>query len=420
MPSFYRLKPILLLAVMLLLGGAKLFAQGDLRFFGTATKASQALAGANVSVFMDGRPLLNLTTGRNGKFRFTVDLGHQYRLDFSSPGCVPMYMVMDLRVPRDKGWIYPDYVCEIPFFVAGDPKIRTELFSQKPFAKVIFDGNKGFCDDPKWNFTSTLFKNPEEERIRQQQRDAEERARIEEEERKRLQLLEEERRVEEEEEKRKQQKAAAQNATATVTPSQPATAETDAQRIERERQEKLRLQEANQQVKKQYENNLLKLAAESERQNNVQKFDKMKGQARGNSAVQVLRVESEVKAQAEYVREQQQQQQRQQQVNKQVKDAQVKKLQETAAKVQREGNAAQLKPVAKTGTFNYQPSPTIVVTFVDDIFSDVKTTLVSWPGGKKVEYRAVEYWWGATYYYRDGLEIDEKTYNGDITKYKHG
>jgi hypothetical protein len=110
---------------------------------------------------MDGRPLLNLTTGRNGKFRFTVDLGHQYRLDFSSPGCVPMYMVMDLRVPRDKGWIYPDYVCEIPFFVAGDPKIRTELFSQKPFAKVIFDGNKGFCDDPKWNFTSTLFKNPE-------------------------------------------------------------------------------------------------------------------------------------------------------------------------------------------------------------------------------------------------------------------
>lgn len=406
-----------LLAALLWLCCVPLCAQGDMRFFGTATKSGQALTGANVSVFMDGRPLLNLTTGRNGKFRFTVDLGHQYRIDFTSPGCVPMYMVMDLRVPRDKGWIYPDYVCEIPFFEPNDPRVRTEQFAQKPFAKVIFDGNKGFYDDPKWNFTATLFKNPEEERQKQVQREAEERARKEEEERKRKLLLEEEQRVLAEEAKRKQQAAqAAATPTATVLPA-PGN-ETEAQRLERERKEKEQQQQANQQVKKQYENNLLKLAAESERQNNVQKFDKMKGTARGNSAVQALRVESEVKAQAEFVREQQQQQQKQQQANKQVKDAQVKKLQETSAKVQRDANAAKLRPVVQMGTFNYQPSPTIVVTFVDDIFSDVKTTLVSWPGGKKVEFRAVMYWWGATYFYRDGLEIDEKTYTNEITKYR--
>ncbi|MCU0435544.1 MAG: hypothetical protein MUC87_18945 [Bacteroidia bacterium] len=416
MPLHFLFTKKRLLTALLWLCSVPFFAQGDMRFFGTATKGGQALPGANVSVLMDGRPLLNLTTGRNGKFRFTVDLGHQYRIDFTSPGCVPMYMVMDLRVPRDKGWIYPDYVCEIPFFVPNDPRVRTEQFAQKPFAKVIFDGNKGFHDDPKWNFTSTLFKNPEEERQKQLQREAEERARIEEEERKRKQLLEEEQRVLAEEAKRKQQATATVTSTPTVSPS--LAAETEAQRLERERLEKEQQQQTNQQVKKQYENNLLKLAAESERQNNVQKFDKMKGTARGNSAVQALRVESEVKAQAEYVREQQQQQQRQQQANKQVKDAQVKKLQETAAKVQRDANAARLKPVAQMGTFQYEPSPTIVVTFVDDIFSDVKTTLVSWPGGKKVEFRAVMYWWGATYYYRDGLEIDEKTYKDELTKYR--
>lgn len=405
--------------LLLFFSGIQVHAQGDLRFFGTAIKNEQPLPGASVIVYMDGKSFLQLTTGRNGKFKFTVDLGHQYRISFAAPGCASMYMMMDLRVPKGKEAIYPDYVCEIPFFGANDPYIRTDLFNKKPFLKVIFDGQKGFHDDPGWNITDELIKNPEEEarRIRLE-REAEERARREADEKERLRLLEEKRRQDEEETRRRQAAQQSKKTTPAAQNQEQSTTEPEAVRLERERQEKLRQQEQNKTVKTQYENNLLKMVAENEKQTNLKKFDKMKTEAQGNSAVQALRKDAELKAQAAHVREQQQKQQQEQQANKQIKDAQVKRMQETAAKVERDNNVAQLKPVAQNGKFNYQPSPNLVVTFVDDIFSDTKTTIVSWPGGKKIAFKKVEYWWGGTYYYRNGVEIDEKTYNAELEKYK--
>src|SRR5574337_522739 len=137
-----------LIVFFLLLMGLAAKAQGDMRFFGTATKDGKPLSGATVTVLMDGKQIINLTTGKNGKFKFTIDIGHSYRINFSAPGCVDMYMTMDLHTPPDKTWIYPDYVAEIPFFAANDPKVHTELFAQKPFIKVIFHRDKGFYDDP--------------------------------------------------------------------------------------------------------------------------------------------------------------------------------------------------------------------------------------------------------------------------------
>ncbi len=167
--------------LVLFLFGAMAKAQGDMRFLGTATKDGSPLPGATVSVLMDGKQIFNLTTGKNGKFKFTIDVGHSYRINYSAPGCVDMYMTMDLHTPPDKAWVYPDYSAEIPFFVAGDPKIKTELFAQKPFIKIIFDGNKGFYDDPSYRFVNELFKNPADEERKKAElakREAEEKARI--------------------------------------------------------------------------------------------------------------------------------------------------------------------------------------------------------------------------------------------------
>jgi hypothetical protein len=410
-----------ILSMMLLLffsSSTHVYAQGDLRFFGTAIKDDKPLPGASVNVYMDSKPLLQLTTGRNGKFKFIVDLGHQYRITYTAPGCAAMYMTMDLRVPKGKERIYPDYVCEVPFFAQNDPYIRTDMFGKKPFLKVVYDGQKGFHDDPGWNITDELIKNPEEEKRKQQMtREAEERARREAQEKERLRLLEEKKRQEEEESRRRQQ-ATQQQPKPGQQPQQQNANEPEAVRLEREKQEKIRQQEQNKNVKTQYESNLLKMVAENEKQDNLKKFDKLKTEAQGNSAVQALRKDAELKAQAAHLREEQQQQQQQQLMNKQVKDTQVKRMQETAAKIERDNNVARLKPVVQNPKLNYQPSPNIVVTFVDDIFSNTKTTLVSWPGGKKIAYKKVDYWWGGTYYYRNGVEIDEKTYNAELEKYK--
>jgi hypothetical protein len=405
-------------------------AQGDLRFFGTATKDSKPLSGAVVTVLMDGKQIISLATGKNGKFKFTIDLGHNYRINFSAPGCVDMFMTMDLHVPPDKAWIYPDYVSEIPFFSPNDAKVKTEVFAQNPFIKVVFDGSKGFYDDPKYRFIDAMFKDPLEEQRKKEElakkeaedkarREAEERNQKEEQERLRLQQLEEqERRKKDEEAERNKRNVNANDPTETEAPSADPSMETDAIRLEREKQEKLNRTKQNKNVRTQYENNLLKLVAESEKRNNLQKFNKMKGDAEGNSVVQVMRMEALVKAQNGFLIEQKKQRQKQTLANKQLKEKQVKELVVAGAFEDRDQRSNHLRPAVNALPLNYTPSPHVVMTLQDGFFSDITSTVISWPGGKRNIFHVKEYWWGARYYYRDDVEIDAATYNAEIYKYK--
>lgn len=194
--------------------------------------------------------------------------------------------------------------------------------------------------------------------------------------------------------------------------------ETDAIRLERERQEKLNREKQNKNIRSQYENNLLKLVAESERHNNIQKFNKMKDDAQGNSVVQTMRRESELKAQKDFLVEQQKERQKQTLANKQVKEERLKALVQTAAQIEREYKSTHLRPVLSSAPLNYTPSPNIVVTSLDGFFSDTRTTVISWPGGKRVIFRMKEYWWGSRYYYRDDTEIDAKTYEAELYRRK--
>jgi hypothetical protein len=419
---FYR---VLLLAVFLFIGSTAK-AQGDMRFFGTATKGGAPLPGATVTVLMDGKQIYNLTTGKNGKFKFTIDINHNYRINFSAPGCVDMYITMDLHTPPDKAWVYPDYSAEIPFFAPGDPKIKTEMFAQKPFIKIIFDGNKGFHDDPSYRFIDELFKNPMEEQrkkdeLAKKEADekakvaAEEKARKDEEERQRLAKEEEDRRKAEEEKK----KNLPVNPTQKEQPKDPEPSmETDAIKLERDKQEKLEHEKQNKNIRANYENNLLKLVAESERRNNLQKYNKMKEDAEGNSVVQTLRKEAQVKAENDFLIERMKERQKQTLANKRVKEEQLKMLVETAAKVERDDRATRMKPVAASQDLNYAQSPNVVVTTEDNFLTDTKTTVISWPGGIRTIFSVDEYLWGSRYYYHDGLEIDQKTYDAELFRHK--
>lgn len=412
--------------IIVLFLGIAARAQGDMRFFGTAVKDGKPLPGAVVTVLMDGKQIINLTTGRNGKFKFTIDIGHSYRINFSAPGCVDMYMTMDLHTPPDKSWIYPDYVADIPFFTAGDPKVKTELFAQKPFIKVVFDGDKGFYDDPKYRFIDEIFKDPFEEQRKKDElakkeaeekakKEADEKARNDENERQRLAREAEEKQRKADEEKNKNRPVIKNDPE--QHDDQP-TMETDAIRLERERQEKLNREKQNKNIRSQYENNLLKLVAESERHNNIQKFNKMKDDAQGNSVVQTMRRESELKAQKDFLVGQQKERQKQTLANKQVKEERLKALVQTAAQIEREYKSTHLRPVLSSVPLNYTPSPNIVVTTLDGFFSDTRTTVISWPGGKRVIFRMKEYWWGSRYYYRDDTEIDVKTYEAELYRRK--
>ena len=421
-------RKLLCLLVIFLFAGSMLKAQGDMRFFGTATKNGSPLAGATVTVLMDGKQIYNLTTGKNGKFKFTIDINHNYRINYSAPGCVDMYMTMDLHTPPDKAWVYPDYSAEIPFFSPGDASIKTELFAQKPFIKIIFDGNKGFHDDPSYRFVDEVFKNPFEEQRKKDElakKEAEEKAKIaaeekakkDEEDRLRLLKEEEDRRRAEEEKKKKTITPANQDPAVKETQNDPGM-ETDAIRLEREKQERLEREKQNKNIRANYENNLLKLVAESERQNNLQKYNKMKEDAQGNSVVQVLRKEAQVKAENNFLIEKMKERQKQTLANKRIKEEHLKLLVETAAKVERDDRASSMKPVAASQDLNYAPSPNVVVITEDNFLIDTKTTVISWPGGLQTIFSVDEYMWGSRYYYHDGIEIDQKTYDAELFRHK--
>jgi hypothetical protein len=413
------------LVFILLFSAIAAKAQGDMRFFGTAMKDGKPLSGATVTVLMDGKQILNLTTGKNGKFKFTVDIGHSYRINFSAPGCVDMYMMMDLHTPPDKTWIYPDYVTEIPFFSSNDPKVKTELFAQKPFIKVIYDGDKGFYDDPKYRFVEEIFKDPMEEQRRQEQarKDAEDKARREAEDKARRDEEERLRKAREEEDRRRQQETQNPENPAVTPGTQPAqtsdpSMETEAIRLEREKQDRLTREKQNKSIKAQYENNLLKLVAESERRNNLQKYNKMKEDAQGNSVIEVMRREAARKAQQDFLIQQQKEKEKQTLANKQVKEQRLRMLVITAAQVERDYKKNHLRPVALAMPLNYSPSPNVVVTFRDGVFSSLRSTVISWPGGKRTIFREKEFWWGKRYYYLDNAEIDAKTFNAELYKLK--
>lgn len=424
--EFVNRKTRLFILFLLLLSGTAMKAQGDMRFFGTATKGGSPLPGATVTVLMDGKQIYNLTTGKNGKFKFTIDVGHSYRISYSAPGCVDMYMLMDLHTPPDKAWVYPDYSAEIPFFSPGDAKVKTELFAQKPFIKIIFDGDKGFHDDPNYRFVDEIFKNPAEEQRKKDEiakREAEERARIaaedklrrEEEERQRLAREAEEKRKQEEEQRKKNLPTGIKEV---ERDADVPTMETDQIRLEREKQEKLEREKQNKNIRANYENNLLKLVAESERRNNLQKYNKMKEDAQSNSVVQTLRKEAQVKAENDFLIEKMKQRQKQTLANKRVKEEHLKQLVQTASKIERDDRALRLKPVAASQDLNYSPSPNIVVITEDNFFTDTKSTVISWPGGKQTVFSVDEFWWGSRYYYHDGVEIDEKIYDAELFKHK--
>ncbi len=421
------------LVIALLLFGFAAKAQGDMRFFGTATKDGSPLAGATVTVIMDdSKEIINLTTGKNGKFKFTIDVGHTYRINYYAPGCVSMYMIMDLHTPPDKAWVYPDYAAEIPFFAANDPKVKTELFAKKPFIKVVFDGDKGFHDDPTYRFIDEIFKDPVEEQKKKDElakKEADEKAQQAAQEKAQQDELERQRIAKEEEDKRKQQEEMKNQKTtpaANTTPEKkdnPETdqgMETDAIKLEKEKQEKLEHQKQNQNIRAQYENNLLKLVAESERQNNLQKFNRMKEDAQSNSVIQTLRKEAELKAQNDFLIEKMKEHQKQTLANQQVKAEHLKQLIMTAAEIEKDDRASHLRPVVASQDLNYSPSPNIVVTTEDNFPLNTLTTVISWPGGKRTTFSVDEYWWGSRYYYHDGVEIDEKTYDAELFKHKRG
>lgn len=429
LPAFLRFA-ILCFFFILKTNTSSAQAPGLLEFEGKTVKDGKPLSGATVSVLRGGTvEYQSVKTGKNGKFSFSLPFGVDYKITFTYPGCVDMHlMIYTGKVAREKNNIFPLYVTEVPFFETTNTSVRLTKY-KNPFTKVIYDGKKAFIDDEAYlaQFTKDLLIDQEEQQrllaekaakekaekdkllaAEKAKKDAAEKARLEEEAR----LAAEAKALADAREKAAE--LARMKEEANKIKPEDQTMETEAIRLQREKEAKNQLAKQNKEIKTNYENDLLKMVAENERIAKQKAFSKQKQETRTNTVIMQMRKEADVKAKSDILREQQKQKKIQLLANQQQKNSEMRKLVEAAAFAERSVRISKQKTLPDVKGYTQKDPPNFAVTVDDGMVKTVRTTTVT--QGKKMDiYRKETYFWGTVYCYKNNIEITETTYNKEIS-----
>lgn len=428
---FLKRSLFLLLLAFCCLSGKKVMAQapGMLEFSGRTVKDGKAISGATVIVWRNGT--INqeeVKTGKSGKFNFNLVFGVDYKITFSYPGCVDMHcMVYTSKLPKERSDLYPLYQTEIPFFESTSTSVRISKY-KNPFTKIIYDGRKAFMDDEAYlaAFTKDLLIDPSEmariaaekeakekaekdklEAAEKAKKDAEEKARRDAE----AKLLAEQRAKEEA--LAKEAELARLKAEAESKQNENKSMETEAMRLQREKEAKELMARKNKEIKTKYENDLLKLVAENERTAKEKAFTKQKQEARTNTVIEQMRRETELKAKANVLREENKARKKKELQNKQYKSNEMRKLVEAAAFADRAVKVSSQKGAPDASGYVRKAPPNVAVTVDEGMMKTTRTTVVTQE--KKMDtYRKETYFWGAVYCYKNDVQIDEIIYNVEI------
>lgn len=425
---FFR-TALLCLFFVLSINSASAQAPGMLEFEGRTVKDGKTLSGATVTVYRNGTiEQEKIKTGKNGKFSFSLVFGSDYKIAFSYPGCVDMHlMVYTSKLPKEKNNIFPLYITEVPFFETTNTTVRINKY-KNPFTKVIYDGKKAFMDDEAYlaQFTKDLLIDQEEinrllaEKLAKEKaekdkllaaekakNDAEEKVRLDAE----VKAAYEARLKAEEREKAAELARMKENANKTDLLDE--TMETEAIRLQREKEAKNLMAKKNKEIKTNYENDLLKMVAENERIAKQKAYSKQKQEVRTSTVINQMRREADVKAKSDELREEQKRKKKELLANQQQKSNEMRKLVEAAAFAERSVKISNQKTLPDVKGYTPKETPNFAVTVDDGMIKTTRTTTVTL--GKKLDtYRKETYFWGNVYCYKNDIEIDELVYNKEI------
>ena len=397
-------------------------APGMLEFEGKTTKDGKILSGATVTVYRNGTiEQEKIKTGKNGKFSFSLVFGVDYKIAFSYPGCVDMHvMVYTGKLPKEKNNIFPLYVLDVPFFETTNTSVRITKY-KNPFTKVIYDGKKGFMDDEAYlaQFTKDLLIDQEEINRLLAEKAAKEKAEKDKllaEEKIKLDAIAKaayEARLAAEAKERAAELARLKEASKNKEVPVDQSLETEAIRLQREKEAKNLMAKKNKEIKTNYENDLLKMVAENERIAKQKAHSKQKQAARTNTVIAQMRSEADVKAKSDKLREEQKLKKKELLANQQQKNNEIRKLVEAAAFAERSVRISNQKTLPDVKGYTPKESPNFAVTVDEGMVKTTRTTTVT--QGKKMDtYRKETYFWGTVYCYKNDIEIDELVYNKEI------
>ena len=303
---------------------------------------------------------------------------------------------------------------------------------KNPFTKVIYDGKKAFMDDEAYlaAFTKDLLIDPAEQARELAAKEAKEKADKDklEADAKAKKDAEEKLRAETEAillaDAKAKQDAIDKSAELARLKAEAAnkkepnnqTMETEAIRLQREKEAKNNIAKKNKEIKTNYENDLLKTVAENERMAKEKAFNKQILDARSNTVITQMRSEANVKAESDKLREEQKLKQKKLLENQQYKSNEMRKLVEAAAFAERSVRISKQTTLPDVKGYVKKELPNFAVTVDNGIIKTVRTTTVT--QGKKLDtYRKETYFWGSVYCYKNNIEIDESTYNNEIAFY---
>jgi DNA segregation ATPase FtsK/SpoIIIE-like protein len=436
--AFHRTNHFIILFMMLFLlfhNESNAQAPGMLEFAGKTIKDNKPLAGATVTVYRNGTILQEqIKTGKNGKFKFFLVFGSDYKITFSAPGCVDMYlMVYTGKLPKDRGDLFPLYETEVPFFEPSSVGVRVSKY-KNPFTKVVYDGKKAFKDDEAYlaEFMKDLIIDPAEQAKIVAEKEAKEKA-----EKEKLEAAEKARKEAEEkakkeaEEKFLAEQKAKEEAIAKAAELarlkeeaekqrlkniEDESMESEAIRLQREKEAKDLLAKKNKEIKTNYENDLLKMVAENERTVKQQAYNAKKQEARTSTVIEQMRRENDLKAKADKLKEEQLAKQKLTLENKQYKNQQMRKLVEAAAFAERSVKVSKQQSLPDAKNYVRKEQPNIAVVIDEGIIQTTRTTTVT-VNKELIVYKKETFFWGKVTCYKNGKEIDEATYNLEVAYY---
>ena len=400
-------------------------------------KNQKILPGAHVTVFKGTTKVTEVTTGKNGKFMFDLDLGADYKITFTSSGCVDMYvMIYGSKCPADKV-IFPIYDVDVTFFDYGHPMLNYDNF-KNPFTKLIYDGKKIFMDDEKYvdQFLKNLYIDAEEMQKREE-------LKIEKEHQEKAKELQAKLKLQEDEKLRKEQIALAEQKAYEEAEMLRKQLEEQA-RVEKERRTKNNIAEKqsevtqslvkeeinltikneqkkikekqNKAIKTDYENSLLKMVAENEKKMKQVSFDNEKMNMEKEEVIAILYREATTKAKADEILFSNKIKTKQATLNSRVLNHELVGLVKTTAtnEVVFKYNSIKNFPIAK----EYKQRKMVgITTDIENTSLKSTYTINVSEGETKTIYKKEKYSWGLTYYFKNEKEITEQEYYNELSLY---
>lgn len=416
------------------------------------TKGGSNLKGVTVTVYKNTYIFQEQQISNSlGKVKFDLPFGYDYRIKFSYPGCIEMFEeIKGSSIPKNLTDIFPKYKGEVPFFETTDVSIRKGKYD-KPFNKVIFDkiGGKTMMDDEPYRqafikdvqvdekeqkeiLEAKLRKYREEqdrliaEKIRKEKEaqeladkalrdkmDAEQKRKYDEELAKKL--------AQDKQDAEDDAEIAAAEERARLTneanaQKQKETMESEAQRLKREEEEKALAEKKNKEVKENMQSDLLKAAAENERNAKQRALAAQLEEARANSIIEQMKRNAELKSKQEALAKEEKEKEIKSMQNQKSKYNEVKKLVVAAATSERNVKVTQQKTTPDLKKYVRRETPNVKVTEDNGFYKDVRTTVITYYQQNDI-YRKERTFWGTVHYYKNNKEIDELVYNVEINYY---